>query len=51
VTFAPPVGARLRSNPLGIQHIFPGSPADQAGLRFGDNIIAIDGKPAADMAV
>lgn len=44
------IGTRLRSDPLGVQYVFPGSPAEEAGLRFGDQIMAIDGEPAADMA-
>jgi len=44
------IGARLRSNPLGVQYVFPGSPADEAGLAFGDNIVAINGDSAADMS-
>jgi carboxyl-terminal processing protease len=45
------IGARLTGDPLTIQHVFPGSPADQAGVQFGDQILAIDGEPAADMPV
>src|SRR2546425_2208403 len=43
------IGARLRSNPLGIQQVFPDSPAESAGLKAGDSIVAIDGEPAAEM--
>jgi len=43
------IGARLRSSPLTIQYVFPESPAANAGLAYGDQIIAIDGVPAADL--
>lgn len=44
------IGTRLRSDPLGVQYVFPGSPAEDAGIQLGDRIVAIDGKPAADLA-
>jgi carboxyl-terminal processing protease len=44
------IGARLRSNPLGIQQVFPGSPAEDAGLKAGDLILAIDGEPAQELS-
>jgi carboxyl-terminal processing protease len=44
------IGARLRSNPLQLQQIFPESPAEAAGLRFGDIVLAIDGEPATELA-
>lgn len=43
------IGARLRGNPLQLQQIFPESPAEAAGLRFGDLVLAIDGEPAAHL--
>jgi len=43
------IGARLRSDPLTIQYIFPGSPADEAGMQPGDQILAVDGEPVADL--
>src|SRR5439155_12330588 len=43
------IGARLSSNPLVIDYVFPGSPAEAAGVRAGDQIISIDGQPAGDM--
>ncbi|HZT08951.1 MAG TPA: S41 family peptidase [Chloroflexota bacterium] len=45
------IGARLASDPLHIQHVFPGSPAERAGIMFGDHILSIDGAPASDMAI
>lgn len=45
------IGVRIRGGPLGVQYVFPGSPAEGAGLMFGDRIVAIDGEPAADIAV
>jgi carboxyl-terminal processing protease len=45
------IGARLTGEPLTVQHVFPGSPAAEAGVEFGDHILAIDGEPAADMSV
>ncbi len=43
------IGARLKSNPLQIQQVFPDSPAEAAGIQFGDIILAIDGEPATDL--
>jgi carboxyl-terminal processing protease len=43
------IGARLKSNPLQIQQVFPDSPAEAAGIRFGDIVLAIDGEPATDL--
>ncbi len=31
-----------------VQSIVPGTPADKAGLRYGDRIVAVDGKDAKD---
>jgi carboxyl-terminal processing protease len=35
------------NGPLRITEVFPGSPAQKAGLRPGDRITAVDGKPVA----
>jgi carboxyl-terminal processing protease len=43
------IGARLHGNPLGVQYVFPGGPAEAAGLLFGDDIVAIDGEPVTDL--
>lgn len=43
------IGARLRSGPLAIESVFPGSPAEDAGVRAGDQIVSINGLPAANM--
>jgi len=45
------IGARLSADPLTVQHVFPESPAANAGLQFGDHILAIDDEPASDMKV
>src|SRR5947207_14183700 len=44
------IGARLRANPLGVAYVFPGSPAEQSGLKFGDDILSIDGQPAEGLS-
>jgi S1-C subfamily serine protease len=33
---------------LRVEGVIPGSPAERAGLRPGDELIAIDGRPAAE---
>ena len=40
-------GARLRGAPypLTVREVQPGSPADRAGLRIGQEIVAVNGKP------
>ena len=43
------VGIRLRSGPLRIEYVFAGGPAEAAGLRAGDEIIAINGTPSSDL--
>ncbi len=43
------IGARLKSNPLQIQQVFPDSPAQAAGIQFGDIVLAIDGEPATEL--
>ena len=45
------IGAQLDANPLRIGTPFPASPAEAAGLMAGDEIIAIDGFPAAELTV
>jgi carboxyl-terminal processing protease len=42
------IGARLRRPSTVVLEVFPGSPAERAGLRTGDRIVAIDGQPVAD---
>jgi sigma-B regulation protein RsbU (phosphoserine phosphatase) len=37
------------SGAMQVGEVFPGSPAEKAGLRPGDRIIAIDGQPLADL--
>jgi regulator of sigma E protease len=36
--------------PAGVGKVLPGSPAERAGLREGDAIVAVDGEPVADFA-
>ncbi|HZT06461.1 MAG TPA: S41 family peptidase [Chloroflexota bacterium] len=43
------IGAQLKGDPLTVQRVFPDSPAEKAGLKFGDKIVAIDGQPASDL--
>ena len=43
------IGIHLSSNPPTIYEIFPHSPAEQAGLRYGDEIVAVDGRPTAGL--
>jgi serine protease Do len=33
---------------VGVRYVYPGSPADEAGIRPGDRITALAGKPVAD---
>lgn len=42
------VGLRSRRDGDDILAVFPDSPADAAGLRRGDRIVAVDGTPAAE---
>lgn len=44
-------GARLKpaSRPLTVQHVQPGSPAAQAGIRAGDTLLEANGKPAGSL--
>jgi hypothetical protein len=36
--------------PLEVSDVLPGRPADKAGLRAGDRVVKINGKPAAEMS-
>lgn len=38
------------AGPIGVQEVSPGTPADQAGLRAGDSIVAVDGRPFHSVA-
>lgn len=42
------IGARLHGSQPTIVEVFDGSPAQQAGLRPGDRIVAVNGVPLAD---
>lgn len=42
------VGALAFGGPCEIQTVQPGSAADQAGIRPGDTVLAVDGTPVAD---
>ncbi|MBM2810401.1 MAG: carboxyl-terminal protease [Chloroflexi bacterium] len=44
------IGTRLRADPLTVQYVFPGSPAEAAGLQAGDEIVAIDGVPSSGLS-
>jgi C-terminal peptidase prc len=41
------IGSRLRGASGVVLEIFPGSPAERAGLRVGDHILSVDGQPTA----
>jgi hypothetical protein len=47
------IGASLQQTPDGILlgNVFPGEPAERAGLRSGDRILQIDGEQASAMSV
>lgn len=47
------IGARLAPDPLGVRimSVFRGGPAERAGIRNGDVVIAVDGKTIAGVAV
>lgn len=42
------IGARMRGPAPTVIEVFPGTPAEQAGLRPGDTIVAVDGRPTTD---
>jgi carboxyl-terminal processing protease len=42
------IGARLRSDPLRVVYVFPGSPAEAAGIRRGDELLAVNGETVRD---
>ena len=48
-----PIGILFRcdDNQFTVIGVTAGSPADKAGLRAGDQIVAIDGKPITDLAI
>ncbi len=43
----PGVGLSLRSGRAIVEYVIAGGPGDQAGLKAGDELISLDGKPAA----
>lgn len=43
------IDATTQTSGLQINEVFPGSPADQAGIRAGDRILELAGKPVRDM--
>ncbi|HTX59566.1 MAG TPA: S41 family peptidase [Verrucomicrobiae bacterium] len=48
------IGVMIENDPPGtldVAYVIPGTPADRAGLRPGDEILAIDGAPAKDLSV
>jgi carboxyl-terminal processing protease len=48
------IGISLGEDPSGlliISEVFPGGPADQAGVRQGERILAVEGKPTAGRTV
>jgi hypothetical protein len=47
------IGATLQPSPDGIRfaNVFPGDPADRAGLRAGDRVVTIDGDGADGMSL
>ncbi|HLI28235.1 MAG TPA: S41 family peptidase [Chloroflexota bacterium] len=42
------IGARMRGPQPTVVEVFPDTPAERAGLRPGDVIVAVDGRPTAD---
>jgi carboxyl-terminal processing protease len=43
------IGIRLRAEPLRIDYVFAGGPADSLGLRAGDEIVGINGTASSDL--
>src|SRR5205814_950022 len=43
------IGARMRGPQPTVVEVFRGSPAEQAGLRAGDSIVAVDSQPVGDL--
>jgi carboxyl-terminal processing protease len=43
------IGIRLRSEPLRVDYVFAGGPAEASGLRAGDEIVAINGVASNDL--
>lgn len=41
------IGVRVEEQPARISQVIKGAPADRAGLRIGDEVVAIDGAPIA----
>jgi carboxyl-terminal processing protease len=46
------IGAALRKTPKGltVTRVFSGTPAEKAGLKRGDTIVSVDGKPIANLS-
>ncbi len=45
------IGARMHGPQATVLEVFPGSPAERAGLQPGDTIVGVDGQPVGDMKV
>jgi carboxyl-terminal processing protease len=43
------IGARMRGPQATVIEVFPGTPAEQAGIQAGDVIVGVDGQPTTDM--
>jgi regulator of sigma E protease len=46
VLLAQPSGEKL----VKVEAVLPGSPAEKAGLKAGDHLVAVDGEPTTDAA-